>query len=359
MPLIDWNGPINALSARFLDRPTLRFPSLGLGFVLILALCSTISTARAADSSASLAPNPSYDFGTVKQGEKVSHCFALENHGTAPIKTVRIQLSLPDMTARVPESIAAGQAVPACIELGTSKLSLKVKAQALLVTNDPSQPQIPLLMTGLVKAPIDLVPMAAVFAAVWKGEGSQSTVTIVNNLPEPLQVRGLDVEGHDFNAQLQAEKPGEAYKLVVTVPSGLAPGSYTGAVYVNTDSAAYPRIRVPINILVKNEIYIFPSAVDFASVSLAQIHSNPAAAAGLAEWFLVKKHTGKFKITSITSDVPGLKIAKTPEGESKAFRVDVTLPERLEAGSLAGKIEVLTDDRAVPELVIPVTGHIQ
>jgi hypothetical protein len=358
MPLIDWKGPISALSAPFLDLPILRLHGLGLG-LLTLALAAHTPTAPAAGPPASLAPVQSYDFGTVKQGEKVSHCFALENRGTAAIKTVRIQLSLPDMTARVPESIVAGQSAPACIELGTSKLSLKVRAQALLLTNDPSQPQIPLLMTGVVKAPIDLVPMAAVFAAAWKGEGAESTVTIVNNLPEPLRVRGLDIEGHDFKAQLQTEKPGEVYKLVVTIPRDLAPGSYTGSVSVNTDSAGYPRIQIPINILVKNEIYTFPSGVDFASISLAQIDSNPAAAAGLAEWFLVRKRAGKFKITSITSDVPGLKIAKTPEGESNAFRVDVTLPEHLQAGNLAGKIEVLTDDRTVPELVIPVTGHIQ
>lgn len=331
---------------------------LGLGG-LALALCSQTSTARAEDSPKVFAPVQTYDFGTVKQGEKVSHCFKLENRGGAPFKTVRMELSLPDMTARVPGSIPPGKPGEACIEIDTSKLSLKVRAQALLFTNDPSRPQIPLLMTGEVKQPVDLIPMGAVFAGVWKDEGGQSTLTIVNNRPKPLQVRGLHVEGQDFKAQLQTEKPGEVYKLVVTIPRGLTPGSHTGTVDINTDSARYALIRVPVNILVKDEIYTFPSSVDFGSVSLAQIKSNPAAT-DLAEWFLVKKHTGKFKIKSITSDVPGLKITQTPQGESNTFRVDLTLTEDLQAGrSLAGKIQVLTDDPVVPELVIPVTGEIQ
>lgn len=356
---IDWSGADKPYRPPFLDVTILRLRWLGLG-VLALILCSQTSTVRAADSPTAFVPVKNYDFGTVKKGEKVSHCFKLENRGTAPFKTVRMELSLPDMTARVPASIPAGKTDQVCIEFDTSNLSLKVRAQALLFTNDPSQPQIPLLVTGVVKAPIDIVPMGAVFAAVWKGEGGQSTVTIVNNRPAPLEVRGLNVEGQDFKAQLQTEKPGEVYKLVVTIPSSLAPGSYTGGVDVSTDSADYARIRIPINILVKDEIYTFPPGVDFGSVSLAQTGSNPAAAGtDRAEWFLVKKRAGKFKIKSIASDVPGLKITQTPEGESSTFRVDVTLPEHLQSGSLAGKIEVLTDDPAVRELAVPVTGRIQ
>jgi protein-disulfide isomerase len=340
----------------FLEVPILRLHWRVLG-VLVLTLCSQTATVRAEDSPKAFAPARNYDFGTVKQGEKVSHCFKLENRGSAPFKTVRMELSLPDMTARVPGSIPAGKPGEACIELDTSKLSLKVRAQALLFTNDPSQPQIPLLMTGVVKQPIDLIPMGAVFAGVWKEEGGQSTLTIVNNRPKPLQVRGLRVEGQDFKAQLQTEKPGEVYQLVVTIPRGLTPGSHTGRVDINTDSARYALIRVPINILVNDEIYAFPQGVDFGSIDLAQIGSNPAAT-NLAEWFLVKKHTGKFKIKSITSDVPGLKIKQTPEGESNTFRVDVIPTERLQAGSLAGKIQVLTDDPAIPQLVLRVTGDI-
>ena len=355
---IELGGADEPYRPLFLEVPILRLHCLGLG-VLALTLCSQTPAVRAEDSPKAFAPVRNYDFGTVKQGEKVSHCFKLENRGSAPLKAVRVELSLPDMTVHVPESIPAGQPGEACIELGTSKLSLKVRAQALVITNDPSQPQIPFLITGVVKSPIDMIPMGAVFAGVWKDEGGQSTLTIVNNLPEPLQVRGVKVEGQDFKAQLQTEKPGEVYKLVVTIPRGLTPGSYTGSVDVNTDSARYALIHIPVSILVKDEIYTFPTAINFSSVNLAEINSNPAAS-DLAEWFLVKKHTGEFKIKSITSDVRGLTITQSPpEGESGTFRVDLTLTEHVAAGSLVGKIQVLTDDPAVAELVVPVTGQIQ
>jgi len=340
------------------DVPISRLHWLGFA-VFALTLCSLARTGRAAGSPAVFAPVKSYDFGTVKQGEKVSHCFRLENQGNAPLKIEHMQLTLPDMTARVPVSIPAGKTAPVCVQFGTSTLNLKVRAQARLSTNDPTQPQISFLVTGVVKAPIDLVPMAAVFAAVWKGEGGQGTVTIVNNQPKPLQVRGLEVEGREFKARLETQKAGQVYKVVVTIPRDLAPGYYTGTVYANTDSADYARIGIPINLLVRNEIYTFPLVINFGAISLAQIDSNPAAA-DLAQWVLVKKRAGKFGIKSIRSDVTGLKVTQTPEGESNTFRVDVALSKgHLQPGSLDGKIHLLTDDPAVPEVIVPVSGEIK
>jgi hypothetical protein len=325
--------------------------------VFAVALCCLAQRGRAAGTPAAFAPVKSYDFGTVKKGEKVSHCFRLENHGSAALKIEHMQLTLPEMTARVPGSISAGKDAKVCVQFGTSSLGLKIRAQALLFTNDPAQPRIPLLMTGVVKGPIDLLPMPAVFAAVWKGEGGQGTVTIVNNQPKPLQVSGLEVESQDFKARLETNKAGEVYKVVVTITRDLGPGYYTGTVYVNTNTAGYERVGIPVNILVRNEIYTFPLAVNFGSVSLAQIDANPAAAADLEQWILLKKRAGKFAVKSIRSDVSGLKITQTPKGESSSFRVDVAL-SRLQPRSLDGKIHVLTDDPAVPEVIVPVSGEI-
>ena len=321
--------------------------------------CS-LSQGWAAGSPKAIVPTPSYDFGTITQGETVSHCFELDNNGTAPLTITRMELSLPEMTTRTSASIAPGKKGQVCVELGTSTLSLKVSAQALVMLNDSARPRIPLVLAGVVKAPIDLIPMGAVFAAVWKGEGAEQSVTIVNNLPKPLHVRGLETEGQHFTARLVTEKPDEVYKVLVTVPPDVPPGKYTGGVYVNTDSARFSRIRLGVNILVKDEIYTFPGAVAFGTMNLAQLRADPVLAVSLNEWFLVKKHAGKFKIKSISSDVPGLEFTQTPKGESNTFHVDVALSKApLQPGSLDGKIRVLTDDPAIPEVIVPVSGQIR
>ncbi len=36
-------------------------------------------------------PEPSYDFGTIAQGDKVSHTFVVQNKGDEPLKLIRAQ----------------------------------------------------------------------------------------------------------------------------------------------------------------------------------------------------------------------------------------------------------------------------
>lgn len=36
-------------------------------------------------------PEPSYDFGTISQGDKVSHTFVVQNKGDEPLKLIRAQ----------------------------------------------------------------------------------------------------------------------------------------------------------------------------------------------------------------------------------------------------------------------------
>jgi hypothetical protein len=340
---------------------TIKSVRTGLGaFALAaaLTLCCLCVQGWAASSPKAVVPAPNYDFGTIRQGEKVSHCFELANRGTASLKTGQMELSLPDMTARATASIAPGKTGQVCVELGTSSLSLKVTARVLVILNDLTQPRIPLVLTGVVKAPIDLVPMGAVFAAVWKGERAERSVMIVNNQPKPLHVRGLETEGQYFTAKLVTEKADQVYKVTVEVPPNAPPGRYTGFLYVDTDDARFSRIRLGVNIFIKDEIYTFPGGVAFGTVNLAQVQADPSMAISLNESFLVKKRAGKFAIKSIASDVPEIETTQTPTGESNTFRVDVTLSRHLQPGSLAGKIRVLTDDPAVPVLIVPVSGQI-
>lgn len=338
-----------------------KFRTRGFAAIIIAAaITGLLARAQASDAPKAIVPASTYDFGTVKQGTKVSHCFEVRNQGAAPLKIEKMQLTYPQMTARATGSIKPGGSGQICIDLGTDDLSLKVKPQATVFVNDPEQGAFTLALTGVVQAPVDLVPMSAVLASTWKGETGEKSISIVNNRTKPLTVRGIDTEGQHFKARIETEKPGQVYKLVVTVPGDVAPGYYTGAVFVNTDSARYARIRVPVNILVKNEIYTFPLVVNFHSVDLAQLNSNPAALVDLAESFLVKKRSGTFQIKSITSDIAALQITQTPNGESNTFRIGVTLlKDRLQPGPLSGKIRLVTNDSAVSEVIVPVTGRVE
>ena len=314
---------------------------------------------HAADAPHAVVSEGRYEFGALRQGEKVSHCFAIRNDGSAPLEISGMALSLPGMTARGSPAIAPGQAGQVCVDLDTSDLGLEVNATTRLDLNDPVRPQITLVLHGRVKQPIDMIPFSAVFAAVFKGERAERHITIVNNEAEPLKILRLAPEGEHFKASIKTVDAGRVYDLAVDIPPDVPPGRYGEFINLETDNQKFPHLRVGVNIFVKTDVYAFPDAVDFGVVSTAQLTEHPEMAEGLAQGFLLKKRAGTFRITSIETDVPALRITQTPEGDSGTFRIEVALVlDKLRPGSLAGQIRLRTTDSEFPEVVIPVRGTV-
>lgn len=328
-------------------------------FVFLNALLFGNGALCAADAPHAVVSEPRYDFGTLRQGQQTSHCFAIRNDGSAPLEIREMALSLPGMTARGSAAIASGQAGQVCVDLDTSSLSLDVNATTVVAINDPVQPRIRLVLHGRVQQPIDLIPSAAVFAAVFKGERAERHVRIVNNEAEPLEILRLEPKGEHFKSRLETVDPGRLYDLVVDIPPDVPPGRYAEFVYLDTNDQKFARLRVGVNIFVKTDVYTFPEKVDFGGVSAADLTKHPQLVDAVAQSFLLKKRAGEFRITAIECDVPALRITQTPDGESGTFRIDVALDvDKLRPGPLAGHIRLRTTDPEFPEIVVLVSGSV-
>lgn len=303
---------------------------------------------------------PVHDFGTVKQGEKVVHTFVLRNEGASPVSIQRVEFSAPGMTTRFNPTVPPGQQVSLIIAWDTSGAKGKVKGEAVVLLGDVAQTQVRLVLQGYVKAPIEFLPMGAVFFSVYKGDRADQVVTVVNNEQRPLNILRLEAEGNHFVANLVPVAQGSRYELKVTVPPGTPPGRYMEAVSLYTDHPQFARLRVPVNVLVKTDVYVNPETVEFGQISLNTLVKNPSLMDLLTQTFFVKKRQGKFEIKSVTSSLPFLWVAMTPGSPSETFRIDVGLiREQLRVGKISGNINIRTTDPRFPIFEVPVRGEIQ
>src|SRR5437773_12450706 len=71
--------------------------------VVVLCIC-----APAYGAGSAVFPEQAYDFGTVKEGEIVTHVFALRDEGVTPVTIERVELAVPGVTARFGALITAG-----------------------------------------------------------------------------------------------------------------------------------------------------------------------------------------------------------------------------------------------------------
>jgi hypothetical protein len=326
----------------------------------MLTLLAATSTAAEAPSPNAVYPVRTYDFGTVKQGQKVSHCFVVRNEGKGPLRTAGMQLPTPEIVARAPSSVAPGQEGKVCVDLDTSSMSRAVHTWVIIFSNDPTVPKFPLYLNGVVNAPIDLLPYSTVFASLFKGESAQRGVIVMNNQKTPLKILGLETQGQHFKASIKTRKPGQIYEVAIDIPATVPPGRYKEFVYLKTDSRERPSLPITINLLIKDDIYAFPNDIDFGQVSKARLGANPDDTGLLTASFLVKKREGQFRIESINCDVKGLQLTQTPRGDSDTFRFDITLPaNKLEPGRLSGNITLHTDDKKIAQIVVPIRAEVQ
>jgi hypothetical protein len=327
---------------------------LCLAFVAATISFSMPKLAVASDESTT---GTSYDFGTVKQGERVLHGFIIKNTLVIPLQIARIDLSAPGMTTRVKPVIAPGAAGEVEIAWNTSTVARDVTARATVHFVGDQRPDLVLVLSGKVTPEIEAIPLAGFYISLFKDETAENSITLINHRDHPLLVTKIDSQSSYFAAALDTDAPGQVYKLTVKVPAGIQSGRYADTVNLETDDATNPVIRIPVNILVKDAIYASQSMVDFGDIDRSKLK---VASNLFTHVVTVRKRAGEFAIKSITSDVPGLHASHTPEAASQSFDVQIELnPDTIKPGALTGTIRILTNDSTVPELALTVQGNVK
>jgi hypothetical protein len=64
-------------------------------------------------------------------------------------------------------------------------------------------PALSLVLNGVIKAPIELLPNPAVFFSVYRGETAERRIQIVNNEETPITVKGVEVPSSHFTAEVK------------------------------------------------------------------------------------------------------------------------------------------------------------
>jgi hypothetical protein len=305
--------------------------------------------------------SPNYDFGVVKQGERVSHAFEMRNTGEAPLHIEKVEMSFPGMTSRFRPEVLPGTFVPINVEWNTTGFSGETEATAVVYTDDPKRPQTELHLTATIRPPIEFVPFAAVFFTAYQDEAPEKHIRIVNHEADPLELGRIEFPQNHYMVQLKTVRPGQEFELLVKVRPGVPFGRYTEPIYIATTITDRPRLHIQTNLFVKPELYAFPEDIDFGALRLSELEQNPRLMRLLAQTTVLTSRSRALEIVSVDSDLPFLRLAyDAPEGLRQKSRITVDLiREELKKGRIQGAIVIRTSDPVHPVLEIPVHGEIR
>lgn len=295
-----------------------------------------------------------YDFGKVKEGEKVRHLFKFKNIGDEPLHIKKV-ISTCDCTAAivskkilVPQEEGEIEAVFDSTKKVTNETKL-IKVSS----NDPNTPHLILTMKGEVIPEIKIEPQELNFGEItYNRKEIVKTLKISFPANDKLEVKKITQPHSKYiKAKIVSKKQGETI-IEVKIKGNLKVGRLTDSLSIFTTSKIYPVKRILIVANVKGDILIKPNFL-----LIGEINENDKT--WNKEVILSKQQEGNFKIKKVedTNNAFSTEIFEIRKG--KEYKIKLTLKPNLNPGKVMGKLKVYTDLSYQEIIEIPIYGMIK
>lgn len=235
-------------------------------------------------------PDTSFDFGTVLEGQKVTHEFAVKNEGAANLIIQRLVPACGCTAASsTNEPIPPGEEAKIKIDFDTTGFSGEKLKTVRVFTNDPDHSSVLLTVKGVVENDVSVEPRSVFLQDVIRGvpgpgnkkevavkvrEGSDAQITSVKSFSRFLSIEELEggPRRRRFEVSVSPEAPvGELRDRVVIGISGAKESS----------------INLPVFAAVRGKIIVKPEQLAFGvlegdkvlmrSVKIENLGSEPIA----------------------------------------------------------------------------------
>ena len=203
-----------------------------------------------------------FDFGTVWENQPATGEFTIKNVGNAPL-TITSRSSCGCTVATKPKSpLAPGEETKFTISYSTKRKGRANKA-VTLTTNDPSQKQAIIKVTGEVKSVFEAKPNNTVIMRDLDASSAETQkIQLKNTFGKPVHLKlRPDANRKGFAVALDEVKAGEEYELSITTVPPLAEGWNRTTVVLETDVKAVPTVQIPVNANVPPRVALIPPRI--------------------------------------------------------------------------------------------------
>lgn len=279
-----------------------------------------------------------YDFGIAGPEEKISHTFRFTNTGAVPLKIARVSTdcgctaALISATDIPPEGSGEIRAV-----FETRRYKGKQEKTITVYSNDPYEPEIELVMRGIVKTEVAVDPQGLNFGDIQKGETFTKTVRLLQLSQNNLVLKKIEANDNYFAvaASRFREENSRGINIDVTLKPDVSVGQFSEVITLHTNLKRRPRIDVPIWANILGMIKVEPGMLSFGVIKKGM--------GGSAEARIIRRDGGEFSIVRTESNLPYLTVDVKELVRRKEYALTVHVQKNSPAGRMAGEIKIFTD----------------
>lgn len=280
-----------------------------------------------------------WDFGTIRQGDVVTHVFEVRNIGGTELVISRVRTSCGCAAALLssPE-IAPGSSSQIKVSFNSSGYEGKTSKYVYVESNDPDKPLRKLTITAIVKVhpkpTINLTKDSWDFGLITQGERPTSILLVKNTGEQELVISEIETSSHRTTKLLSAHNipPGKIGEIKISYDSTEQKGLVEEYLYIISNDPSREIIVFPITgyiMELKPELTIFPIFLNLGTINQGEKYTA----------IIKLKNWGKKKIQIVNISSSSQLIIVTPSSAEIGSGEEAKLNVSLNLGEECGKME--------------------
>jgi uncharacterized protein DUF1573 len=320
-------------------------------FVLLAGLWA-ISPAWAGSWADALFDELSKDFGSVPRGPTLQHPFRIKNttKNTITISGVRVSCNVCSRASLLKSTLEPGEETSVVVTMDTSKFS-GVKTITVYVNfSQPSYEEVRLWVQANGRDDISFSPDTIAFGKTKRGAAPNASTTVTFLGIPQAQITEAKCESNYLQPtfkEVKREGSEVSYQLSVKLRADAPVGKWFADVWVKTNVASMPKVRVPLTVEIESALTLSPSAVALGDVKMGEE----------VERRVILKGVKPFKISSIKGVDDQISV-KDNSTESKQVHVLTVTLKGAKTGEINRKLQIVTDLTEDGSIEFQATGQI-
>jgi hypothetical protein len=289
-----------------------------------------------ANSADGLFEEKGYDFGAVPRGQILTHPFRVVNKTDKNVQVGSVRVSCGCVSAQALQStIAPGQETVILAQMNTSRFFNHKSVTIYVTFMQPRVEEVRLVVQAIARDDVSFNPDSLSFGRIKKGEAPATSMTVTFFGGAPTRI--LEAKSDSNYVQVKVKEvrldTGDTnYQIEAKVRSDTPAGKWYTDIWLKTDNAAMPKLRVPLTVEVEAAVQINPGAVSLGEVK----------AGAEADRKVVLRSAVPFRITKITGTDDQVHVHEA-KGDSKNVHILTVTLRPSEVGELERTIRVHTD----------------
>jgi len=295
---------------------------------------------------------PDFDFGQIFKGQKVEHIYEFENRGKDILNIRKVKTSCGCTAAILTnKTIPPGNTGEIRATFNPGFRTGNVTKSISVISNDPERPSYKLTISGEIIEDVSIKPRNIDFGSVSLGEKTSKTVTIKSQTKPDFKIKKITPSKPFINASITEEKNGE-YIIKVALENNPEIGRFSGGIYLETNSQRQKKVTVPFFGEIVGDVTTYPKKIYFGFVARGK---------ELTHKLFVKISKDNIKILSIKTspDYVSSEIVEEGEKDNHHYLIEVKLHAEAAAGKIGGLLELYTNSKIQPVVIIPIMGEIE